>query len=334
MTTVWFIFLAAMIATYVVLDGFDLGVGALLLRLDAAGEERDQATAAIGPVWNGNEVWLIASGGVLFLAFPRAYAGAFSGLYVGMIMVLWLLIGRGLALELRHQLDHPLWRAACDTVFCLASAGLAFIFGVALGNVVRGVPLHADGYFHLPLFSILNWYALLIGLFGLTVLAHHGAEFLAWRSAEPLASRARRRARLLFWPPAALFLIVIWPTYAVRHTMLTNLWHQPWRLVFPVFTAAMLVAIPVLQRRENWGRAFLASSLFIAGLLATVAASLYPNVLPARSGHPFSLTVDNAAAGHRGLVVATVWWSIGITLAVTYFVVVYRAMLRRAVDFG
>src|SRR5438093_1689853 len=121
MPTAWFWFLAAMITVYVVLDGFDLGVGALHLVLARTEEEREQATDAIGPVWNGNEVWLIASGGVLFLAFPHAYAAAFSGLYFGLIIVLWLLVGRGLALELRHQLEHPLWRSACDAVFSLAS---------------------------------------------------------------------------------------------------------------------------------------------------------------------------------------------------------------------
>jgi cytochrome d ubiquinol oxidase subunit II len=334
MTTVWFIFLAGMIAAYVVLDGFDLGVGALILRLTVADAERDQATEAIGPVWNGNEVWLIAGGGVLFLAFPRAYASAFSGLYFGMMIVLWLLIGRGLALELRHQLDNPLWRTACDTVFCLASAALAFVFGVALGNVVRGVPLHADGYFHLPLFNILNWYGLLIGLFGLVVLAHHGAEFLAWRTSGPLAERTRRRARRLFWPAAVLFLALIWPTYSVRHTMLTNLWHQPWKLVFPLITVVALVAMPILQRRGNWQQAFIASSLFIAGLLATMAVALYPNVLPARAGHPYSLTIHNASTGHHALVVATVWWSLGMALAVTYFIVAYRTFLRRPVRLG
>src|SRR3954454_3568778 len=133
-----------MVAIYVVLDGFDLGVGSLLLRLARNDEEREQTTAAIGPVWNGNEVWLIASGGVLLLAFTAAYAAAFSGLYFGLILVLWLLVGRGLALELRHQLEHPLWLSACDTVFTLASAALALVFGVALGNVVRGVPLNAQ----------------------------------------------------------------------------------------------------------------------------------------------------------------------------------------------
>jgi cytochrome d ubiquinol oxidase subunit II len=332
MTTAWFIFLAAMIAIYVVLDGFDLGVGALTLGLARSTEEREQATAAIGPVWDGNEVWLIAGGGVLFLAFPRAYAAAFSGLYFGMMIVLWLLVGRGLALELRHQLDNPLWRAACDAVFCLTSAGLAFVFGVALANVVRGVPLGPEGYFHLPLFNILNWYALLIGLFGLAALAHHGAEFLAWRTTGSLAERARRRARRLFWAPAVLFFALIWPTYAVRHSMLTNFGHHPWRLVFPALTVIALVSIPVLQRRDQWRRAFVASSAFILGLLATMAAALYPNVLPARQGHPYSLTIHNAASGHHALVVATVWWSLGMALAATYFIVAYRTFLRPTVN--
>src|SRR3954447_25869340 len=128
MTSAWFCFLAVMVTIYVVLDGFDLGVGALYLLLARTESEREEATASIGPVWNGNEVWLIAGGGVLFLAFPAAYASAFSGLYFGLIIVLWLLVGRGLALELRHQIDSPMWRSACDAVFCLASAGLALVF--------------------------------------------------------------------------------------------------------------------------------------------------------------------------------------------------------------
>src|SRR6059058_4176635 len=209
MQTAWFCFLAVMVTVYVVLDGFDLGVGALHLLLGRTDAERDEATEAIGPVWNGNEVWLIASGGVLFMAFPAAYAAAFSGLYFGLILVLWLLVGRGLALELRHQLDNPLWRSACDTVFSLSSAALALVFGVALGNVVRGVPLGADGYFSLPLFHILNWYALLVGVFGLVVLTAHGANFLALRWTGELGPRAGRMARRLWWAEAVLFLAMI-----------------------------------------------------------------------------------------------------------------------------
>jgi cytochrome d ubiquinol oxidase subunit II len=328
MATLWFCFLAVMVTMYVVLDGFDLGVGALHLWLAKTPEERQQATAAIGPVWNGNEVWLIAGGGVLFLAFPAAYAGAFSGLYFGMIIVLWLLVGRGLALELRHQINHPLWEAACDAAFCLSSATLALVFGVALGNVVRGVPLGPDGYFSLPLFHILNWYALLIGVFGLVVLAAHGANFLRWRATDAFAERSGRAARRLGILAAVLFVALIWPTYHVRDEMLTNLTDHPWRLIFPALAVGSLAAMFIMQSRQRWLPAFVASSLFIVGLLTTMAAGLYPNLLPARDNHPFGLTVHNAATGHHALVTALVWWPLGMVLAAVYFVFAYRMFFR------
>jgi cytochrome d ubiquinol oxidase subunit II len=313
MATLWFCFLAVMVTIYVVLDGFDLGVGTLHLLVARTEEEREQTTAAIGPVWNGNEVWLIASGGVLFLAFPAAYAAAFSGLYFGLIIVLWLLVGRGLALELRHQLDNPLWRSACDTIFALSSAGLALVFGVALGNVVRGVPLTRSGYFSLPLFDTLNWYALLIGVFGLVVLAAHGSMFLALRGTGAVQERAGLWARRLWVGEALLFVALAGPTYAVRDELLA---------------LAALVAILVFQRRALWGRAFAASSLFIAGLLTTMAAGLYPNVLPAHDGRPYGLTVDTAASGHTSLTTALFWWPVGMALAAVYFVYAYRLFFR------
>jgi cytochrome bd ubiquinol oxidase subunit II len=328
MHTAWFCIVALMVAMYVVFDGFDLGVGAMHLLLARTEEEREQATASIGPVWNGNEVWLLAGGGVLFLAFPHAYAGAFSGLYFGLIIVLWLLVGRGLALELRHQLEHPLWRSACDGVFCLSSAGLALVFGVALGNVVRGVPLNAQGYFSLPLFGILNWYGLLIGVFGLVVLCAHGSGFLAVRGTGELGRRARSWARRLTLLSVAGFVILIGPTYAVRHAMLDNLIDHPWRLVFPLLAVGALVAEIAWQRRELWLRAFVSSALFIVGLLCTMAAGLYPYILPAREGRPHGLTVDNSAAGHHALATAIVWWPLGMLLAAVYFTFAYRMFYR------
>jgi cytochrome bd ubiquinol oxidase subunit II len=329
MATVFFIVLAFMITTYVVLDGFDLGVGALHRVLGRSERERDEATGLIGPIWDGNEVWLIAGGGVLFLAFPKAYAAAFSGLYFGLILVLWLLIGRGLGIELRHQIDNPLWRSACDTVFWLSSAALALVFGVALGNVVRGVPLGPDGYFHLTLFHILNWYALLIGVFGLVVLSAHGANFLAWRVTAPLAGRARTWARGLWWGELVLVLGCAGPTYSVRSEMITNFGDHPWRLVFPVLALGALAAQFAWQRAGQWSRAFMASSAFIVGLLTTMAAGLYPYVLPAHEHRPYGLTVDNAATGHDALAIAIVWWSIGIVLAIVYFTVIYRLFFRQ-----
>ncbi len=328
MPTAWFCFLAVMVAIYVVLDGFDLGVGALHLILARTEEEREQATAAIGPVWNGNEVWLLAAGGVLFMAFPKAYASAFSGLYFGLILVLWLLVGRGLALELRHQIDHPLWRSACDTVFSLSSGALALVFGVALGNVVRGVPLQPDGYFSLPLFHILNWYGLLIGVFGLVVLAAHGARFLAWRAAGPLRERAQLLAGRLWLAEAVLFVAMVGPTYAVRDEMLSVFGDHPWTLVFPLLAVGALAAALVYDRRGAPALAFAASSAFIVGLLTSMAAGLYPHILPARDGRPNGLSIDAAAAGHHALTTAIVWWPVGMALAAVYFVFAYRMFFK------
>ncbi|MEA2248588.1 MAG: cytochrome bd ubiquinol oxidase subunit [Solirubrobacteraceae bacterium] len=331
MQTAWFVLLALMIAMYVVLDGFDLGIGALHRILPRSDAEREEATGTIGPVWDGNEVWLIAAGGVLFLAFPVAYAAAFSGLYLGMILLLWLLVGRALGLELRHQLDNPLWRAVCDTVFWLSSAALGLVLGVALGNVVRGVPLGADGYFHLSLFQILNGYAVLIGLFALVVLAAHGASFLAAFASGELAARAGRLAHELWWAELAFLAGIAYPTYMVREGMLTAFGDHPWRLVFPALALGALAAAFAWQRREAWRRAFAASCAFIAGLLATTAAALYPSLLPAREGGPFGLTVHNAASGEQALRTALFWWPVGIALAAVYLALSYRHfVLRRA----
>ncbi|MGZ4332229.1 MAG: cytochrome d ubiquinol oxidase subunit II [Solirubrobacteraceae bacterium] len=334
MSTVWFWLLAFMIAMYVVLDGFDLGVGALHRTLARTDAEREEAAGLIGPVWDGNEVWLIAAGGVLFLGFPRAYAASFSGFYFGLIIVLWLLVGRALGLELRHQIDHQLWRSACDTVFWLCSAALAFMFGVALGNVVRGVPLGPDGYFRAPLFQLLNWYGLLIGLFGLVVLISHGTSFLAARATAPLADRARRVARGLWWAQLLLVAALAYPTYSVRHAMMTNLGEHPWRLVFPALALGALLAQLAFQHTARWGRAFLASSAFIVGMLTTMAAGLYPSILPAHQHRPYGLTIYNAASSHHALAVGLRWWSLGIVLALGYFIVAYRFFFARGPSAG
>jgi cytochrome d ubiquinol oxidase subunit II len=331
MQTTWFLILAAMVGIYVMLDGFDLGAGAILPFVARNEAERQAVREAIGPVWNGNEVWLIASGGVLFLAFPTAYASAFSGLYFGLILVLWLLIGRGLGFELREQVDSPLWRAANDAGFMVSSAALALVFGIALGNVVRGVPLGPGGLFELPLLNILNWYALLIGVFGLTVLAAHGANLLALRVEGAVRERAARIARRLWFAEAALFAFLAWPTHEVQPDQLSNLVDHPWTLVFPLLAAGSLLALFFYQRRGDWGRAFLSSSCFVLGLLATAAAGLYPHILPAREGNPNGLTIDSAAAGHDGLRTALFWWPVGIALAIAYLVVAYRLFFRSTV---
>ncbi len=330
METAWFTFLAAMIAMYVVLDGFDLGVGALHRVLARSDEEREQAVRAIAPVWDGNEVWLIAGGGVLFLAFPAAYAAAFSGLYLGLIPVLWLFAGRGLGIELRHQFDDPLWHTACDTVFWLSSSALVLILGVALGNVIEGVPLRSDGYFHLSLFEILNRYAVFVGVVALVVLSAHGASFLAAFTDGALAARARRWAGPLWWLAVVLVAGAGWATYGVREQLLHGFGDHPWRLVPLAITMAAVAAAFLSRRAGAWRLAFLASCVVVGGLLATTAAGLYPDLLPAREGNPFGLTVHNASSSDHALRTALFWWPVGMTLAVAYFTLAYRHVLRRA----
>ena len=199
METVWFAIAAGMLATYAVLDGFDLGVGILHRGVARTDQERRIVLAAIGPVWDGNEVWLIAAGGTLFMAFPRAYSTAFSGFYLALMIVLWLLILRGVAIEFRSHQENPLWREFWDTVFSFASILLAIVFGASLGNLVRGVPLGNDGLAGMDLFTnfrtgkepgIFDWYTTLVGIFALIALAGHGALFLVWRTTGPV-SRAK-----------------------------------------------------------------------------------------------------------------------------------------------
>ena len=208
MGTLWFWIVAAMLAAYVVLDGFDLGVGIVYLFAAKTEQERQLALRAIGPVWDGNEVWLLAAGGTLFFAFPLLYASAFSGFYLPLMIVLWLLILRAISIEMRSHSQDPLWRTFFDGVFAFSSAMLALIFGAALANVVRGVPLGADNYFFLPLWTnwrtgpnpgILDWYTVIGGLLGVLALGMHGALYLAHKTEGALELRAFQWAKKL-WP--------------------------------------------------------------------------------------------------------------------------------------
>src|ERR687893_325538 len=203
-----------MIAVYVLLDGFDLGAGAIHLVAAKNDRERRTILRAIGPVWDGNEVWIIAAGGTLFFAFPLLYAAGFSGFYLPLIIVLWLLVVRGLSIELRAHIDDPMWASFWDGMFFLGSSLLIIFFGAALGNVVRGVPLNEDGYFFQPLWTdfspfsqtpgILDWYTVLIGLLALTTLIAHGSNFVALKTENELNARSRKIARLFAFATIAL----------------------------------------------------------------------------------------------------------------------------------
>ncbi len=323
----WFCILALMLAAYVVLDGFDLGAGALHLWLGRNDEERRTVIKSVGPVWDGNEVWLLATGGAMYCAFPTLYAVSFSGFYLPLMIVLWLLMGRGLGIELRHQMESPLWRQFWDAAFCVSSALLAVFFGAALGNVVRGVPLDENGTFFEPLWAdfeprgrtgILDWYTVLVGLHAFAALAMHGAFWVALKTEGDVQARATKASSVLWWPVAVLTGLTTIATWSVQPHVAVRMSSAPAGYVFVALAVAGLVGAKWFQHRGRALAAFLASCAFLAGMIWSCAYALYPYVLPP------GLTVTNSAAPTYGLKVALAWWVPGMVLVTGYFVFVYR----------
>jgi cytochrome d ubiquinol oxidase subunit II len=334
MEALWFAIVAGMLAVYTVLDGFDFGVGILHRLVARTDEERRTVFAAIGPVWDGNEVWLVAAGGVLFLAFPRVYASAFSGFYLALMLVLWLLILRGVAIESRSRLEDPLWRDFWDAIFSLASLLLAFVLGVALANVVRGVPLDAGGSFFIPLFTdfrpgtrpgVFDWYTALVGIFTVCALAGHGALYLVWKTNGPVQARSRLWAGRAWLAVLPLWLATTLATAWLRPDIFGNLWRRPWLLGFVVLMAGGAAAVFRFLRRGRELAAFLSSAAFLLGLLGATLAGVYPVWLRSTVDPSQSLTATNSAAGTYGLQVALAWVTAGLLLAGGYFVNLFRA---------
>ncbi len=328
MEILWFCVVAFMLAMYTILDGFDLGAGILHLYVARTEEERRTVLSAIGPVWDGNEVWLLAAGGTLYFAFPLLYASSFSGFYLPLVIVLWLLMLRGLGIELRHHVDHPLWKAFWDTTFCVGSSLLAIFLGAALGNVVRGVPLNADGYFFAPLWTsftvqpeagILDWFTVLMGLVAAATLKVHGANYLAMKTNGAVQERSRRVAALAVWGVLVLTIVTLVAASSIRPEIWNNYAEHPWGYCLPLLALLGLGGMFVFRRTKDDTKAFLSSSTFIGAMLASTAFGLFPNVLPASTDPKFNLTVYNTAAGEYGLGVGIVWWTIGIVIALGYF---------------
>jgi len=333
METVWFCLVAVMIALYVVLDGFDLGAGAIHLLVAKTEEERRLVIRSIGPVWDGNEVWLLAAGGTLYFAFPVLYASGFSGFYLPLMIVLWLLILRGISIEFRGHVDSPVWAKFWDVVFAGASFLLAIFFGAALGNVVRGVPLDDKGYFFEALWTnfrlgtntgILDWYTILVGLAALFALGLHGALWLCLKTEGAVHKRALALARASSWCVMVWTILLTDVTFRVQPHVPANLSEHPWGYVFPALALAGLVGMFWFIRRSNDLKSFLASCVYLLGMLTSVVFGLYPLVLPASSNPAYALTISNAKAGAYGLRVGLRWWIVGMTLVAGYSVYIYR----------
>ncbi len=341
MASLWFCIVAVMVAIYVVLDGFDLGAGAIYLFAAKTNDERRRVLRAIGPVWDGNEVWLLAAGGTLYFAFPQLYASSFSGFYLPLMMVLWLLMLRAVGIEFRSHIENSVWQDFFDVVFSVSSILLAIFFGAALGNVVRGVPLDATGYFFEPLWTnfklskaigILDWYTVLIGVMALVTLSAHGSYYVALKTDADLGRRARGFA-LMCWP-VQFFLTVsaLVATYFIRPDIMANYAKYPVGILVPIVVVASLAVMLWANPTGKEKLAFVASSVYIIFMLVGAAFALYPVVLPARD-HRYDLTIYNTAAASHGLYVGIVWWTLAAALSLGYFVFLYR-MFRGKVQSG
>jgi cytochrome d ubiquinol oxidase subunit II len=295
--------------------------------------EKRLVIASIGPVWDGNEVWLLAGGGTLYFAFPALYASSFSGFYLPLMIVLWLLILRGISIEFRNHIASPLWTPIWDAGFAWASLLLAVFYGAALGNVVRGVPLDSSGYFFLPLWTdfragfdagILDWYTILTGVAALLALTLHGALWVAMKSPYPVRERAALFARRLWWGVAAGTIAITAASFAIQPHLSERFGREPWGFVFPAIAIAGLLGVFLCKEPRTESLAFLSSCGYLVGMMTSAAFGVYPLLLPATTDRARSLTISNASAGSYGLHVGLAWWIPGMVLTTAYSIFTYR----------
>ena len=329
MAELWFWLTAVLVTGWAVLDGFDFGAGVLHRFIARTDAERREVLAAIGPVWDGNEVWLLAAAGSMFLAFPKLVAAGLSGLYLPVFFALWCLMLRGVGIELRSHVGNALWRAFFDVLFQVASAGFALLIGIALGNVLRGVPLQADGLFEQGLFGLdeggaIDGYTLLVGLFVVLTLTAHGANYLRWKTSGEVNARAAKWAPKLWAATIATWVVCTWATAQTSPEIFAALPHRPLAWVGLAILAAGLGSLLFAQLQKRELLAFIGSSGFIVGLLVSTVACLYPVLLRSRVSPEFDLTVGNASSGSIAMQSGLIWWFPGFLLALGYFVWVLK----------
>ncbi len=316
--TTWFFLIGFLLAGYAILDGFDLGVGFwhLFTRKD---RDRRHFLRAIGPVWDGNEVWLLTGGGAMFAAFPPVYASVFSGFYLALILVLLGLIFRAVGVEFRGKVDSPRWREWWDIAFSVGSILPALLFGVALGNIVRGIELDPAGNYIGGFAALLNPYALLVGITGLAMFAVHGALYLAVKTEGGLLEKARR------WASGAwlvyLFLFLVSAAWSIIE-------YSRGARILPLLAAIMalifMIGIKAYSRSGADKKAFVASCLSIASLFGAVGATIFPNLVHSIGDPKLSLNIYNSSSSTLTLTVMFILAAIGMPVVIGYTIYIYR----------
>lgn len=352
----WYIVLVVMLAVYVILDGYDFGAGIVHLFFAKKEDDKKAIIKAIGPFWDANEVWLIAAGGLLFFAFPTLYASSFSGFYLPLIMILWFLIFRAIGLELRGQIKNKIWEAIWDKAFGLASLFLALFFGVALGNVVRGVNLGnvVDGastqeahYFFLPLWNpefspqseqlgVIDWFTLLLGVIAVVSLTIHGANWIIFKTNSTINEKLKNIVFKLSFVLLALVILSLTIWHIIEPKPFHNFIKYPLLWILPLITFIGLFGLFRVKKYQKHGTGFLFSSLFLLGGLASTVASIFPKVLPSTNSINPDLTIYNVAAHEYGLSVGLYWFLIAAPLVGVYFFIQYKVFSGKTdnLDYG
>ncbi|VAW17083.1 Cytochrome d ubiquinol oxidase subunit II [hydrothermal vent metagenome] len=342
----WYIAIAIVLVVFFILDGYDFGTGIIHLFFAKTEKDKEVIAKSAGLFWDSNEVWLVAGGGMLFMAFPTFYASVFSGFYLPLIIVLWLIVFRAIGLEFRSQFKYQMWKDIWDTSFGVSSLLLALFFGIALGNIVRGVNLgglengvsaYEAHYFFLPLWNadfsplsetpgVIDWFTIIIGLIAVVTLAIHGANWIVLKTDstinQQLKSVVFKLNIVLF--VLTVFSLVVWQI--VNPNSLDNFGEKPYLLLFPIIYLTGLFGLFFVKKFKKELYGFIFSTLLVLGGITSSLASIFPVILPSTNKVNESLTIYNTAASEYGLSVALTWGIIGFILLFVYMVIQKRLM--------
>ncbi|WP_452227839.1 MULTISPECIES: cytochrome d ubiquinol oxidase subunit II [unclassified Lacinutrix] len=342
----WYIIIGIVLAMFFVLDGYDFGTGIIHLFFAKTEEDKEVIAKSAGLFWDSNEVWLVAAGGMLFMAFPTFYASVFSGFYLPLIIVLWLIIFRAIGLEFRGQFKYQMWKDIWDTSFGVSSLLLALFFGIALGNIVRGVNLggvengisaHEGHYFFLPLWNssfspltenpgVIDWFTIVIGLISVVTLAIHGANWVILKTNSSVNKKLKYVILKLNITLSILTVFSLFVWQIVNPNALDNFIDRPYLLVFPLLYLIGLIGLFFIKKIKKDSHAFVLSTLLIVGGITSSLASLFPVILPSVNNIHEDLTIYNTAAPEYGLSVALTWGIVGFILLFVYMIIQKRLM--------
>jgi len=318
----WYLMVGVLLAGYAILDGFDFGVGALHL-LGRGDDERRITMNSIGPVWDGNEVWLVTAGGALFAAFPHAYATAFSGFYLAFILLLLALIFRAVALEFRGKYAAPAWRSLWDWAFSLASIVASLLFGVAAGNMVVGLPIGRNMEYTGGFFELLSPYPLVVGLLTLALFTMHGAIFLYMKTGGAFQERVRGWCYRAFAAFLVIYIIATVFTFLRVPSATRNFGAHPWAWIIVILLLLSLANIPRCLHHGWPGQAFLTSSCTIAAMVFLFGVALFPNLIISTVSPEYNLTAYNAASSVKTLAIMRNIAFIGLPFVLVYTTLIY-----------